>query len=321
MAVRSFSTTSRPACGRPPAAAVLGRQHYPYKKTDVHNHKRSFCMKVFISWSGDISHDVALALREWLPSVLQSVEPHVSSQDIEKGARWSAEIGRQLDETAFGILCVTADNAGAPWVNFEAGALSKSVDTSRVTPFLLGLREADLTGPLAQFQATLPNLDDVTKLIKSINAFAERPIDESRLIDSVQVWWPRLEERLNAASSKAVKPTSEQKRDTEEMVAELLEITRGMQRRLVTGGISFLRRYDPEKMAANPFGVNLDTPIEHLDLTVHSFNVLKRNGIDTLAKLTTTTEKELLSLRNMGQRNIEEIRGKLQMLRLDLSAE
>ena len=55
-------------------------------------------------------------------------------------------------------------------------------------PFLLGLREADLTGPLAQFQATLPNLDDVTKLIKSINAGAERPIDESRLIDSVQVW-------------------------------------------------------------------------------------------------------------------------------------
>ena len=64
-------------------------------------------MKVFISWSGDTSHNVALALREWLPSVLQSVEPYVSSEDIDKGARWSAEIGYQLNDTDFGILRVT----------------------------------------------------------------------------------------------------------------------------------------------------------------------------------------------------------------------
>jgi len=278
-------------------------------------------MKVFISWSGDTSHDVALALRDWLPSVLQSVEPYVSSEDIEKGARWSAEIGHQLDETAFGILCVTTDNAGAPWLNFEAGALSKSVDTSRVTPFLLGLRPAELTGPLSQFQATLPNVDDVTRLIKSINTVTERPIDDSRLIDGVQVWWPRLEERLSAVSSKKVGPSAEPKRDTQEMVAELLEITRGMQRRLVSGAIFSLMRNDPDQIAPNPFGVNLDTPIEQLDLTVRSFNALKRNGIDTLSKLTAMTERELLNLRNMGRQNVDEIRSQLQMLRLGLSEE
>jgi hypothetical protein len=278
-------------------------------------------MKVFISWSGDISHNVALELREWLPLVLQSVEPYVSSEDIEKGARWSTEVGRQLDETAFGILCVTTDNAGSPWLNFEAGALSKSVDTSRVTPFLLGLRAADLTPPLSQFQATLPNLDDVTGLIKSINTVTERPIDDSRLLEVVQMWWPRLEERLSAVSSKTVEPGEEPKRDMQEMVAELLEITRSMQRRLATGGIFSLMRGDVAQMTSNPFGVNLETPIDHLDLTVRSYNALKRNGITTLDKLTAMTERDLLDLRNMGRQNVDEIRSQLRMLRLDLSEE
>jgi len=96
-------------------------------------------MKVFISWSGPISREVAVALRDWLPSVIQAVEPYVSSEDIDPGVRWGVDIAGQLDDTEFGVLCVTRNNVTAPWLNFEAGALSKSVERSRVVPFLIDL--------------------------------------------------------------------------------------------------------------------------------------------------------------------------------------
>ena len=81
-------------------------------------------MKVFISWSGPQSYGVALVLREWLPTVLQYLEPWVSSEDIDKGARWTDALGTELDASKFGIICLVPGNVDEPWLNFEAGAIS-----------------------------------------------------------------------------------------------------------------------------------------------------------------------------------------------------
>ena len=67
-------------------------------------------MKVFISWSGTLSHKVALALRDWLPSVLQAVEPWLSSDDIAPGAKWFKDISEQLSGVEVGIVCLTSEN-------------------------------------------------------------------------------------------------------------------------------------------------------------------------------------------------------------------
>lgn len=61
-------------------------------------------MKLFLSWSGETSHKVALVFRDWLPSVLQYIEPYVSSEDIDKGARWSTDIAHELEDSSYGII-------------------------------------------------------------------------------------------------------------------------------------------------------------------------------------------------------------------------
>ena len=77
-------------------------------------------MKVFIAWSGDISQKVAIVLREWLPGVIAALEPYVSAEDMGKGDRWGAVIAKQLEESSYGILCVTRSNIDAPWLNHSS---------------------------------------------------------------------------------------------------------------------------------------------------------------------------------------------------------
>jgi len=205
-------------------------------------------VKVFLSWSGEVSHAVASALRDWLPSVLQTVEPYMSSKDIDKGARWAIDIGEELDSSDFGILCVTGDNLMSQWLNFEAGALSKSMESSRVAPFLVGVHAADLVGPLAQFQATTATRDDVLRLVASMNRASDHRIDEQRLAAAVDLWWPQLETRLANVNSGSPAATRA-RREISDMVEELLELTRGMQRnpvRVLSNGLVVTeRRHEP----------------------------------------------------------------------------
>ena len=190
-------------------------------------------VKVFISWSGPTSHKVATILRDWLPSVIQSVEPYVSSEDIDKGARWSTDIAGELNQATFGLLCVTKDNVRAPWLNFEAGALGKSVDKSRVCPVLFRIKRSEVDGPILQFQSTICEKDDVLKLLKAVNTgCAEHGIDDFRLEKTFDVWWPSLLTELDAIVDEilpAAPPDKKQVSPNEQMekvLEEVLELSR-----------------------------------------------------------------------------------------------
>jgi DNA-directed RNA polymerase subunit alpha len=62
----------------------------------------------------------------------------------------------------------------------------------------------------------------------------------------------------------------------------------------------------------------LSTPIEDLDLSVRSYNCLKREGINTVSKLVALSETQLMNIRNFGQKSVDEVKDKLVELGLSL---
>lgn len=156
-------------------------------------------MKIFLSWSGELSHGVAKALEKWLPYMIQSVQPFLSS-DITKGDRWDEVLAQELDAAKYAIICVTRYNLFKPWLHFEAGALAKFIGHTSVAPFLFGLQHSCVAGlPLAQFQSVLNTKDEVLSLLYSINnALGALKLDRELLTCTFEHWWTNLDADLQA---------------------------------------------------------------------------------------------------------------------------
>jgi len=112
---------------------------------------------------------IATQLRDWLPKVHQSIEPFMSHEDIGKGIKWTAELVKVLEDCNYGLVCLSPENLSAPWLHFEAGALSK-IAQSRLAPILFQVKSSDVQGPLREFQLTiLGNKEEMRRLLRSIN--------------------------------------------------------------------------------------------------------------------------------------------------------
>jgi hypothetical protein len=187
---------------------------------------------IFISWSGDRSKLIADALYEWLPMVLQSAKPWMSGANIEKGSRGLLEMAKALEGIKVGISCLTPENLVEPWILYEAGCLSKTVDdTTHLCTYLLGgLRNQDIQPPLSQFQHTRADKEDTRHLVHSLNkALGEdEPLNEKTLDTIFDRCWTDLELKLKALPSA---PNPVVKRTTDDMLAEILEFTRSQSNR------------------------------------------------------------------------------------------
>jgi len=178
-------------------------------------------MKVFLSWSGEESLAVAKALREWLPYINPEIRPWISGTDIAPGERWSAEVAQQLEAADVGIVCVTRENQSSPWLNFEAGALAKRLESSRVVPLAINLKPSEVQQPLGQFQTKEATKSGILDVLRSLNELSTNRVPDITL--ACDRWWPQFEAALKQAAAAA---GEEPARDQHTLLEEIYRIVK-----------------------------------------------------------------------------------------------
>ncbi len=221
--------------------------------------------------------------------VLQSVQPYMSAESIDKGTRWASSISGELEGTSVGIVVLTPDNLSAPWIYFESGALAKVVGDARLAPLLCGLKPSDVGTPLSQFQVTVFNKDDVLRLLKSINSCAgDEALPEGRLEKMHNALWGDLHQDVEPIiSSIGTKGPSAPKRaedETSKILEEILVLTRQQAQAILS----------PEKL------ISKETIREIIEMSSgYSKNLSEDRGMRGMVRVLHTRWRDLLKyLRN-----------------------
>lgn len=192
-------------------------------------------MKVFLCWSGKRSKQTAEKFKEWLPQLIQAIEPWMSP-DIERGTSWSSEIADQIEKSKVGIICLTKENLDNRWILFESGALSKTRD-ARPCTFLLDITPVAIEQPLAQFQHTQLKEEDMWKLLLTINKRIEQAGEnapsEKVLSNLFKALWPKFKEELQKIASQQQQTSRPDRTRTQsEILEEILGLVRAQGRQI-----------------------------------------------------------------------------------------
>ena len=160
-------------------------------------------LTLFISWSGEDAAEIAKILQKWLHTVFSDIKVHVTPEDVEAGKRWSSQIAQLLESSDIGVLVYTAHNLDSLWMAFEAGALSKKINSSKVIPLLFDVNITDLKGPLSQFQALKFSYENLLKIVESINSELHEEARKSEdLRNNMEFSWDHLEKEVNVVMTR-----------------------------------------------------------------------------------------------------------------------
>ncbi|MCT1353846.1 MULTISPECIES: TIR domain-containing protein [unclassified Gordonia (in: high G+C Gram-positive bacteria)] len=180
---------------------------------------------VFVSWSGELAKAVAQVIQEWLPTLVDDIEPWASSTSIQAGMGWLHEVNTKLTAAQFGIVVVTLENKDREWLNFEAGALGQRFvndERGRVVPVMVDFTNtSDLPSTLSQFQAIHLEKEGLRSLARSLARALEK--NEAPVTERFENSWPSLERKLSKAKAT---PSATPARSHQTKVDEILEIVR-----------------------------------------------------------------------------------------------
>lgn len=184
-------------------------------------------MRVFISWSGQAERLVAEALREALTEVCAGrADVFVSSQDISKGERGLNVIDAKLKANDYGIVVLSGANKHRPWINYEGGAMARSL-SNPVSTILLDLGPSDVDGPLSGFQAThFSDPVDMQRLFTEVAKAADPDIPDNTVAVLFTNAWKQIAESWQPQEDEAPEAN---RRPEYEMLAELVERVRSIE--------------------------------------------------------------------------------------------
>ena len=184
-------------------------------------------MKVFLSWSGGKSRQIAEIFKNWIPQVIQAAKPYFTPDDVIKGARWHSDISKELEESTVGLIFLTSENTNSQWLLFEAGALSKHLEKSNVCPICFDINIGELSGPLSHFQATVFSKKEIKSILNMINQNLEpKHLDKDILNSVFEKWWPELEEKINTVLVNEKSAKIAKKYTESEMLEQILELSK-----------------------------------------------------------------------------------------------
>jgi hypothetical protein len=221
-------------------------------------------MKAFMSWSGEKSHEVAIAFEEWIPCVIQAVDPWVSSKDIDRGSIWFNEILIQLKDTNFGIVFLTKDNQDKPWLLFESGALSKGLTENRICTVLvdLNVKDIDSGSPFRHVNHTSLEKRSVLALVKTINKHLDSgQVPENRLEKSFNALWEDLNDKIKTILESLPTSKTPPKEDNDvlnDILENVLRIERKVSRPSHRSSGEHIQRHHADLLIKRLLKIDLD---------------------------------------------------------------
>jgi hypothetical protein len=184
-------------------------------------------VNLFLSWSGDSSRQIAEILKEWLFTVSSELDIFFTPDGIEAGRRWSSELAQKLQDCEIGIFVYTRQNLDSLWMAFEAGALSKSIETGRVIPLIFGEPELKLKQPLAQFQAKRFSQKGILETLEAVNNCLSNKKTKEEIKAFLDFTWSTLDTKVTQVLEKELNSDKEPgDRDVSEILNNLYTLIR-----------------------------------------------------------------------------------------------
>jgi hypothetical protein len=156
-------------------------------------------VKIFVSWSKDISHSVAVYLQVFLKDFFKSksLDIYVSSERIVAGETWFDNIKEAIKESSLCIIVMTDENEYSRWVYFEAGAIAFNTKSTNIIPILLTADSLDGGSPLNSYQCVKATKEGFRKLLLTIKKVGRLTGVTSEEFESrLEAYFPKFESEI-----------------------------------------------------------------------------------------------------------------------------